>query len=64
MINFNAQLFRIQTISVINNCIRSYCLSSEPYIATVLETQDRSHVDMYSLYRGIFYVCLSGLRSL
>ena len=92
MMNFNVQHFRIWTTSVINICIRSYCLGSELYIATALETQQqatkmlktncthkfcprwsvshsslaifRSHVNIYSLYRRIFYVCVSGLYSL
>ena len=42
MMNFNVQHFRIWTTSVINICIRSYCLSSELYIATALETQEQA----------------------
>ena len=43
MMNFNVQhFFRIWTTSVINICMRSYCLSSELYIATALETQEQA----------------------
>ena len=42
MMNFNVQHFRIWRTSVINICIRSYCLSSELYIATALETQEQA----------------------
>ena len=39
----NTQHFWIWTISVINMCIQSYCLSSELFIAMALETQEQAN---------------------
>ena len=63
MMNFNVQHFRIWTTSVINICIRSYCLSSELYIATALETQKQAKKILKTNCTHTFYPRWSVLHS-